>query len=290
MNLIQFQNTKEHIDSFIKLHREVFNSDLNETFVKNKYFPNNEKEAYGYFAFVNEVCLGFYGVILFKYSFDNIEYDVAQSCDTMVSKLAFSYRISGIFDTLAKATYKMLFINKINIVFGFPSISSQKGFFQRLNWERIDNSYLYFIPNPFYFIDRRKSIKRKLINTNERIYSNYSTLNSGIKKDYRNLIELKEIKIFNKKILVRDGVYLDIGEVEKTTSVKKILILLGLMYYMVRYKFKGIRTYCTSNSSSSLFFNRYFFKKQSLPLGVLFINGEKIGISFCFNFIDYDTF
>ncbi len=74
----------------------------------------------------------YYGVFPMKFKYDQIEYIVAQSGDTMTAP---NHQRKGLFTQLAEKTYTVCENENLAFVFGFPNENSLPGFQRKLNWK-----------------------------------------------------------------------------------------------------------------------------------------------------------
>lgn len=141
--LIRNFTEKDQLE-IIKLHHDVFKSNLDQDKWKWQFLSHPKGNSWITLAIADNDIVGQYAVMRNHLNFLGREIVAGQSCDTMVKS---DQRGKRWFTKLADYNYAYLSENRVNAVFGFPNRNSYPGFMKYLKWVRLFNltNYQYRI-------------------------------------------------------------------------------------------------------------------------------------------------
>lgn len=243
-NFLKLDETK--IKDLIFLYQLCFGFKPSEDELVSKHLNcNGEHKFIGFIAYTKEnTPAAYYGVFPQIVKYENKDYLVAQSGDTMTHP---EHQKKGLFISLAKHTFEHCKTININAIFGFPNQNSYPGFIQKLEFKELDrlNGYSFY-ENHFEYVRLFKFMNlrynRFIIRIMKLIFksgspfenSNYQSDCAFVKHDdiYFNskkkksnlLLNIKGINVF----LKINGNTISIGDIE-TDNVQKIKKIISLL-------------------------------------------------------------
>jgi hypothetical protein len=127
------RNSDKHYSSIQQLYLRASKYKQSLDFIIKKYntVAFGSKDI-GFIAYYQDYPAAYYGVFPIHLTFNNLEFQAAQSGDTMTDP---QHQKKGLFILLANASYRLANENKIDFVFGFPNKNSLPGFEKKLNWK-----------------------------------------------------------------------------------------------------------------------------------------------------------
>lgn len=259
----------------------------------------------------NDDLAAFYGVLPMILSYDQKDFSVAQSGDTMTAP---NHRKKGLFTKLAKETYHLASDLNINLIFGFPNQNSLPGFRKKLDWEFHETMYsmklsVITLPlcefvskykwfKPIYNKYYKNRLKKYIVNPSSVNLDgfNSSKVLGQIKKDiiFFNFKTKKEGVFLIKKddflFLIKITGHLVIGDIAYVKKEDQQRMLNSIMELAKELGCLRIRFNMSPNHWVFPFLNSKYELKESLPIGGLILNKDidLSQIQFCT--ADYDTF
>ena len=248
---------ENNIKDLIFLYNYCFGFEPTKQELLQKHLNCNGKHKFvGFIAYTaDHKPAAFYGVFPQIINFQNRDYLVAQSGDTMTHP---DHQKKGLFIALAKHTFEYCKTINISAIFGFPNSNSYPGFIRKLNFTELDrlegNSFLEnrfeyarLFPGNKNKYNRFVSYCLKKIfkpgdffensNSNSEVaYVKHDELYFNSKFKKTNLIlKVKGIdvflKIYGNTISIGDFNSVDISEIETVVkSLKKWCFFLGLRF------------------------------------------------------------
>jgi len=251
----------------------------------------------------------YYGVFPVRLSYNNKDYVVAQSGDTMTAP---NHRKQGLFTRLAKETYQLAEKEGIKMIFGFPNQNSYPGFKHKLNWEfhgcmkkfelniktfpLCELSSAYPVLSPWYDKYLNKKIAKYKISPEQLDLHSFNNGNGYIKKDmdfFEYKTNKKNVFVVQKngfQMLIKAKTHLYIGEVGKIErhQIKELIQSIKSLSYKLGCK--KIIFSLSQNHWLYEFLKEYLTPKDSLPIGFCLFDSsfDPAQIQFCN--ADYDTF
>lgn len=147
--------SRENFKKLIPLMKDCFNMDVDESYLKWKYFDNPAGEVVGFIAFENEKneIAAYYGAIPQLYSIDGKEFVFYHTGDSMTHS---NHRRQGLFLRLSQRCTAELATNKELFTFAFGGKETTSGRL-KLGWKHLFDVRHYFIPRLPLSIAYRKN-------------------------------------------------------------------------------------------------------------------------------------
>jgi hypothetical protein len=295
------------------LIKKCFHQFISLDFVKNKYKTEGfGAKDIGYFAVTSQnEFSAYYGVFPITLTFDNKDFLVAQSGDTMTSP---AHQKKGLFTKLALETYRLAEKEGVQMVFGFPNENSVHGFKTKLNWSfnqemeqfKLRGSKLPICEissknltlNSFYQKFVKNKIKKYKLELTKEHISTFSikTSKGFIKKDINffeyklNNLENHLIQINGFDLLIKANGHLKIGAVGYFNELKLNDFNKTIRELASKLFCKKIIFTMSKNHWLYDFLIKDYNPEKSLPIGFFEINREINIQQIEFTFADYDTF
>ena len=111
--------SEEHIEQLVPLYTNAFGMRSSAEYLHQKFFASYQSTRASAIAFNQKgLAVSFYGIIRQKARFNNKEFSIGQSCDSMTHS---EYGGRGLFIKLAEYAYEQLQKQGLGFVYGFPN-------------------------------------------------------------------------------------------------------------------------------------------------------------------------
>ena len=213
----------------------TLNTELDDAFIRWKYFLNPAGINYGRCAVSNGIPAGFFGNIPINLHFGNEVIKCAQAVDAMVAP---QFRRQGLFTELGRQTYQKLDQDGITLTYTFPNPISEAGVLKHLDWMAVGR-----VPRYIKIIDMDISLESNAKNTYKSLaYKIIQRLISHSKRKYITelspKVRIRTEKYFDERVnhlwlgvsanlhicVVRDQVYMDWRYVKNPRQLYIILV------------------------------------------------------------------
>lgn len=311
MNISDFSLERispDKLKDLVYLFKTVHSRKIPVTYFKNKFETSFTKKSYiGYIAYhKNGEPAAFYGIFPCLLTNGSKIVLASQSGDTITNP---KYQKRGLFIHLAQQTYILANKKGIEIIFGFPNKNSSYGFFNKLNWIKLNNFQSFAInykSSNIYNILNRISLTKVFYRLYFRIIypfiltepfanSNFQENEFSILRDlpyfnYKTYEKSFFVKIKGFKFWFKFGDGLLIGDVEKFENsmnhdffkaLKKLNRILGT---------RKTTFHCMQNTFLNDILKEEFDHEDSIEIGVLLLNDNLKNCIFKFSYGDIDTF
>jgi hypothetical protein len=291
------------------IFKSAFGKSPNLSTIKAKFNTNftNIKNV-GFIAYDDSFPAAYYGVYPLMLKIGNQRIISSQSGDTMVHM---QHQGKGLFISLAKTTYSLCKDIGIKVVFGFPSKSSSKGFFKKLDWVQLGNlkkfDFLIFTFPISLLVSKFSFFESVYINYLKFVFSFYKKGNyfdgsphdsgyDGVERCFKFWnYKLSNTKIFliqinNTDIVLKIDGALRIGDINlnEKSNLRKILLKLKLLAFISGNNRIVFYTSSETNLEKSL--SKSYQSKVGLPIGALSFENEIYINNLKFTYFDFDTF
>lgn len=131
----------EDIKLYESIYKSAFSAKPNLNEVKNKFFHKYQKNHPSFIAISeSDEPASFYGIITQRVMFNQEEFEIGQSCDSMTHK---DHAGQGLFVNVAETAYDYLKTQNINFIYGFPNSTIYNLRKIKLKWEHHENVNVY---------------------------------------------------------------------------------------------------------------------------------------------------
>ncbi len=301
----QFQRIgEEHIPAITKLHRLVFNSDIEEQELRSIFDTRLfGKYTIGFLALANDgEVAAYYGVFPIIGKRGNSSVLIAQSGATMTHP---NHQKKGLFVALAKLTFEAASEEGVEFIYGFPNENSLPGFQNKLNWKfqgSLQKVVLRTGALPFCELASKNFLVNKLyrsilkwrtsqlkISTQKVSFKDTSVAHSNEFLEYKlrnGIVQL--IQLNGIDFLVKSSPHLLVGDVQFNRTMTPAEFKLSLIQLGKIFMASKVVLQFTRNHWITAYLETEAIL-ESLPVGVL--SFEKDGESVLeFNYSDLDTF
>ena len=275
---------KHNISDLAKLHKDVYDSDMEPGYFKHKYDTGFTGVSHvGYIAYnSHDLPIAFYGVIPCFIQHHEKIILAAQSADTMTHP---QYRYKGMFVELSNMTFELCKQSGILFIFGFPNQNSYHGAVNKLGWQMKGQMVLFKIPvkaipfNNFFFkTPLLKSIYKNYFNLVTGKHTQTGIPNAavadgfaGVYRDaeylaYKSFCGAKVIRAGDAKIWVSNKPGLQIGDIEGLNENNFNDVILKLKAIAQKLGIPEIHFHCSPGTLLHRIFSAFYTGYPSYPM------------------------